>query len=162
MGWFQFCQASGQLQSMQSLILYGLHASNKVLFNKRRHRVSSSHACPLPVQFLSKENMIWPMEKWTISLLFFSLLLGKNFGSGRRISLCVMLLHHVVFPAKTWREEVLVLQLQGRFSWSSEVEQNKRAGSCCLGSLLLPSGERALSLSSSLFLFGVHKSILSI
>lgn len=105
-------------------ILWIACKETKGFFNKRRHRVSSS-PCLLPSGLISlhincanffqqgKHELAYEKKKRTIfPLLFFSLLLGKHFGSGGGISLlCLMLLQHSVFPAKIRWEELLLLQL---------------------------------------------------
>lgn len=109
----------------------------RVLFNKRRHRVSSS-PCLLSPGLISIHincaNFYSARKAWVglwkkitvLSLLFFSLLLGKHFGSGDGIFLlCLMPLYRSIFAAKTWREELPLLQLWGRFSWVHKLSRTK-------------------------------------
>lgn len=93
----------------------------RVLFNKRRHRVSSS-PCLLSPGLISlhincaffqqgKHELAYEKKVTVLSLLFFSLQLGKYFGSCDGISLlCLMPLYHSIFSAKAWREELRLLQ----------------------------------------------------
>lgn len=109
----------------------------RVLFNKRRHRVSAS-PCLLSPGLISLHincaNFFSARKAWVglwkkitvLSLLFFSLLLGKHFGSGDGISLlCLMPLYHSIFSAKTWKEELPLLQLWGSFSWVHKMSRTK-------------------------------------
>lgn len=108
-----------------------------VLFNKRRHRVSSCPCLlsPGPISlhincasiFSARKAWVGLWEKITVlSLLFFSLLLGKHFGSDDGISLlCLMPLYHSIISAETWRVELPLLQLWGRFSWVHKLSRTK-------------------------------------
>lgn len=114
--------------------------------------------------------MSWPMKKkkTIFSLLFFSLLLGKDFGSGGGMSLlCLMLLHHSIFlPCKNTEGRAPTSAAVRQVLLGSQVEQNMRAGSCCLGPLPLPSGDRAFlcvfCFKERNELFEGHKSVLTI
>lgn len=109
----------------------------RVLFNKRRHRVSSSPCLLSPGLislrincgncFFSKESMSWPMEKNNCLVpAFLQPPVRETLRACDGISLlCLMPLYSSIFPAQTWREELPLLQLRGRFSWVHELNRTK-------------------------------------